>query len=127
MIESSGKQAVTSPDNNQMVGIELLDRLGRELYADQDPTERLHDDEPMKIRKRGTGYVLSLRLPFAGKSDLDLMRKGDDLYVKVGPYKRTFMLPSTLARLVIDGATFEGDRLMVTFARADAEEAKGGA
>jgi arsenite/tail-anchored protein-transporting ATPase len=111
----------------EMVGIELLDRLGRELYAEQDPTERLHDDEPMKIGKHGNGYLLSLRLPFAGKSDLDLMRKGDDLYVKVGPYKRTFMLPSTLARLVIDGATFEGDRLMITFARADAEEAKGGA
>ncbi|MCA1830481.1 MAG: hypothetical protein LC663_03070 [Actinobacteria bacterium] len=72
----------------------------------------------MVIRKRAGGYTLSLRLPFAGKSDLDLMRKGEDLFVKVGPYKRTFMLPSALTRLDIAGAAFEDDRLVVTFARS---------
>ena len=82
-----------------MVGLDLLDRLGVELYGDTDPTARLHDDEPMKIRKKGSGYELALHLPFAGKSDLDLMRKGDDLYVRVGSYKRTFLLPSVLTRL----------------------------
>jgi arsenite-transporting ATPase len=106
----------------EMVGVELLDRLGRDLYGDKDPSERLHDDEPMKITKRADGYALSLRLPFAGREDLDLLRKGDDLYVRVGAYKRTFMLPTALTRLDIAGATFEDDRLVIRFARAGAEE-----
>jgi arsenite-transporting ATPase len=108
----------------EMVGLELLDRLGRELYGEDDPSRRLHDDEPMKITKRAGGYALSLRLPFADRDDLDLLRKGDDLYVRVGTYKRTFMLPSALTRLDIAGATFEDDRLVIRFARADAEEPK---
>src|SRR5437588_2663359 len=64
--------------SDELVGLDLLDRLGVELYGDTDPTARLHDDEPMKITKRGAEYELSLHLPFAGKTDLDLMRKGDD-------------------------------------------------
>jgi arsenite-transporting ATPase len=103
----------------EMVGIDLLDRLGVELYGDTDPTARMHDDEPMKITKRSTGYELSLHLPFAGKTDLDLMRKGDDLYVRVGSYKRTFLLPSVLTRLEIGGATFEDDRLVIGFSKGE--------
>lgn len=111
----------------EMVGIDLLDRLGADLYEGRDPAGVFHEDDPLTISKDGSGYVLSIRLPFAGRSDLDLMRKGDDLYVKVGQYKRTFMLPSALVRLDITGATFEGDRLVISFARSGAKAAKGGA
>jgi arsenite-transporting ATPase len=103
----------------EMVGIDQLDRLGVELYGDTDPTKRMHDDEPMKITKRGAEYELSLHLPFAGKSDLDLMRKGDDLYVRVGSYKRTFLLPSVLVRLDIGSATFDDDRLIIHFSKGE--------
>jgi arsenite-transporting ATPase len=103
----------------EMVGIDLLDRLGVELYGDTDPTARMHDDEPMKITKRSSGYELSLHLPFAGKADLDLMRKGDDLYVRVGSYKRTFLLPSVLTRLEIGVATFDDDRLVIGFSKGE--------
>src|SRR5438874_1412791 len=98
--------------------------LGLELYGNTDPTARMHDDEPMKITKKSGGYTLSLHLPFAGKSDLDLMRKGDDLYVRVGSYKRTFLLPSVLTRLEIGGATFEDDRLVISF-RKDEQKPSG--
>ena len=112
----------------EMVGLELLDVLGKALYGRKSPAKVLHVEEPMRIEKRAAGgYVLSLRLPFAGKSELDLLRKGDDLYVRVGPYKRTFVLPSALTRLEIDGAAFEGDRLEISFVRTDAVTAKGGA
>jgi arsenite/tail-anchored protein-transporting ATPase len=102
----------------EMVGIEQLDRLGTELYAAKDPMAILHSDDPLQIKKKAGGYTMSLRLPFTGKTDLDLMRKGDDLFVKVGSYKRTLMLPSVLTRLDITNATFEDDRLVITFARA---------
>jgi arsenite-transporting ATPase len=103
----------------EMVGIDQLNRLGVELYGDTDPTKRMHDDEPMKITKRGAEYELSLHLPFAGKTDLDLMRKGDDLYVRVGSYKRTFLLPSVLTRLEIGVATFDDDRLVIGFSKGE--------
>jgi hypothetical protein len=56
------------------------------------------------------------------------LRKGEDLFVKVGPYKRTLMLPSVLSRLDVAEAAFEGDRLNVTFQRREqAATSKGGA
>jgi arsenite-transporting ATPase len=103
----------------EMVGLDLLDRLGRDLYSRVEPAAVLHQDEPVQVRKDGGRYVLSLRLPFTAKADLDLLRKGEDLFVKVGPYKRTLMLPSVLARLEVADAVFEGDRLNVSFQRRE--------
>ena len=116
--------------DREMIGVDLLDRLGTDLYGEHDPKDVLYKDEPVKVRKRGDGYVLSLRLPFTAKADLDLLRKGEDIHVKVGPYRRTFMLPSILSRLDIADAAFEEGRLNITFARREppqADAAKGGA
>jgi arsenite-transporting ATPase len=71
----------------EMVGLELLDRLGADLYAERPPADVFFRETPVAIEKQpGGGYVLSVRLPFATKSDLDLLRKGEDLYIRVGPY-----------------------------------------
>jgi arsenite/tail-anchored protein-transporting ATPase len=114
--------------DREMVGVKLLDRLGADLHEDRDPAEIFHQEEPVQVRKEGTNYVLSLHLPFAAKSDLDLLRKGEDLFIKVGPYKRTLMLPSVLSRLEVADAAFEGDRLNVMFQRREqAATSKGGA
>src|SRR5713101_7110336 len=49
--------------DREMVGIELLAEMGQEVYGDHEPMEMLYQDEPMRVRKRGGSYVLSLRLP----------------------------------------------------------------
>lgn len=102
--------------DTEMVGVELLDRLGADVYAGMQPHDVLHTTDPMRVIRRDAGYALSLHLPFTSKEDLDLMRKGEDLVVKVGTYKRTFTLPSVLQRLEIAGAAFEEERLVVRFA-----------
>lgn len=108
----------------EMIGVELLDRLGKALYGTIDPAAVLHREDPVKVRKRGAVYVLSLRLPFTAKADLDLIRSGEDISVKVGPYRRTFMLPAVLARLEIVDATFEEGRLNITFTRREPPASK---
>jgi arsenite/tail-anchored protein-transporting ATPase len=116
--------------DREMIGVKLLDTLGKDLYAGHDPTDVLYTDEPVQVTKRGSGYLLSLRLPFTAKAELDLMRKGDDIHVKVGPYRRAFMLPTVLSRLDISDAKFEDGRLNISFARRQPPQAgvaKGGA
>jgi len=103
--------------DREMVGLELLAGMGDEVYGDRDATEILHRDEPIRVRKRGTSYVLSMRLPFMDRDDLDVFRKADELYVRVGLYKRNLVLPQTLQRLDVQGAGFVEDRLEVRFAR----------
>ena len=111
--------------DREMVGVELLERMGDEVYGDSNVMEVLHVDEPIRIRKRGASYVLSMRLPFADRHELDVHRKGDELYIRVGPYKRNIILPQTLQRLTVQEARFETDRLEVRFAREPRTESVG--
>src|SRR5919197_60478 len=117
--------------DREMVGLELLGEMGQEVYGDRDATEILHRDEPIRVRKRGPSYVLSLRLPFVEREDLDVDRKADELHIRVGSYKRNMVLPQTLKRLEVQGANFVEDRLEVRFgkdmdlrARATAERGR---
>jgi arsenite-transporting ATPase len=103
--------------DREMVGIELLEAMGDEVYGEREAMDILHREDPIRIRKRGTSFVLSMRLPFASRDDLDVHRRGDELFVKVGSYKRTLILPQTLQRLAIREASFVEDRLEVQFAR----------
>ncbi|MHB8511159.1 MAG: ArsA family ATPase [Actinomycetota bacterium] len=103
--------------DREMIGTELLHQLAQELYGETDPSKILHDDPPVSVSKTKDGAEMRLRLPFAQREDIDLLRKGEDLYVKVGPYKRAIMLPSTLVRLEVAGAAFEDDALVVKFKR----------
>jgi arsenite-transporting ATPase len=77
----------------------------------------------MRVTKRGTSYVLSLRLPFVERADLEVFRRADELFIRVGSYKRNLALPQTLQRLDVKEASFVEDRLEVRFARDGAARA----
>src|SRR5207247_9608543 len=49
--------------DREMVGLGLLAEMGEEVYGERAATDILHRDEPLRVRKRGTSYMLSLRLP----------------------------------------------------------------
>jgi arsenite-transporting ATPase len=104
----------------EMVGFDLLTRMGEEVYGDADATQVLHVDEPIRVRKQGRWYILSLQLPFTDREQLDIHRKAEELLVRVGSYKRTLVLPHALQRLEIREARFVEDRLEIRFSEKDA-------
>src|SRR5919106_5314905 len=69
--------------DDEIVGADRLLEFGSELYGQQDPATVLFTDDPMTIKKRGDAYILSLRLPFTRREDLDLSQKADELFVRV--------------------------------------------
>ena len=101
--------------DQELVGASKLASLGDEVYGDADPAAVLHSEDPMSIMKRGPDHVLTLNLPLTQKDDLDLSVKNDELFVRVGPYRRTIMLPKVLAARAIAAARLEDGRLEVTF------------
>ena len=103
--------------DREMVGLSLLREMGDEVYGDLSASEILYRDEPIRVRKRGTGYVLTMRLPFASREDLDIHRRGEELFVRVGAYKRNLILPQSLKRMVVREASFAGDHLEILFGR----------
>lgn len=102
----------------ELLGADLLRSLGSEVYEDLDPAAVLFSDDPMTIAKNGESYTLTLKLSFARKEDLELSTKADELFVKVGPYRRTIMLPKMLASRKIATASLTEDRLEVVFERS---------
>jgi arsenite-transporting ATPase len=103
--------------DREMVGVSLLEEMGDEVYGDLDAADILYRDEPIRVRKRGTGYVMTMRLPFASRDDMDVHRRGDELFVRVGAYKRNLILPQSLKRMTVREANFAGDHLEILFGR----------
>jgi arsenite/tail-anchored protein-transporting ATPase len=103
--------------DREMVGLELLSEMGEEVYGELPVTDVLFRDDPIRIRRRGTGYVLTMKLPFVSREDMDIHRRGDELFVRVGSYKRNLVLPAMLQRLDVRGANFVGDHLEIAFAK----------
>lgn len=105
--------------DKEMVGIDCLRELAAELYGDQDPVNGYDASSPFDIADADTGEVImSLSIPFAEKAELDVVRTGDELYITVGPYRRSFVLPDSLRRRTVEGATLEDGTLVVTFGAA---------
>jgi len=111
--------------DREMVGIPLLVEMGDEVYGDREALDVLYHDDPIRVRKRGTGYVLRMRLPFVSRDDMDIHRRGEELFVRVGSYKRNLILPQTLKRMVVREASFAGDHLEILFAREPTRPTEG--
>jgi arsenite-transporting ATPase len=111
--------------DGEPVGSRLLEVMGNSLYGDYDAAGVLHADDPMVVARRGDDYVLSLSLPFARRDELVLSRKEGELFVRVGPYRRTIMLPRTLCTREVASATLEGQRVEVVFERGSSHDGRG--
>jgi len=101
--------------DREMIGVELLDELGRHVFGDSDPTKVLHQDRPIEVKKEGKGYALYIRLPFAEKDRIQVWTRGDELVVQVDNQRRHVLLPRTLASRQLLGAAFAEQRLRVAF------------
>ncbi|MEU1461319.1 ArsA-related P-loop ATPase [Streptomyces sp. NPDC005727] len=60
--------------------------------------------------------VWHIPLPGAVRDDLDLIRRGDELVVTAGPFRRIVPLPSALRRCTVAGAGLRESELRVRFA-----------
>jgi arsenite-transporting ATPase len=99
----------------EQVGLEALAGFADALYGDEDPTARFGRREPMRVRRRGDQTTLEIDLPFSDRDELDLGRVGDELLVRVGPYRRAIVLPDSLRRRAVTAARLRDGRLTVDF------------
>ncbi len=104
----------------EVVGLEMLERFGEALYGESDPTRVYFQGQTQDIRQEDGSYILTLMLPFSSKEEIRLSQVGDELIVHVGNQKRNIILPRALVGLESQGAKLEGDRLTVRFARPEA-------
>ncbi|MEW6264622.1 MAG: TRC40/GET3/ArsA family transport-energizing ATPase [Thermodesulfobacteriota bacterium] len=101
--------------DREIVGLELLADLGREIYRDRDPAEVLHRERAIRITPQDGRYILGLPVPFAGRDELETWVHGDELVIKYKNFRRNIVLPRALSNLKLLGAEFKGQSLNLIF------------
>jgi len=106
--------------DREMVGTRMLGEFAERVFGETDPTEVLHHDKPIEVKKEGRTYAMYIRLPFAEKDGIQVFTRGDDLTVQVNNQRRHLVLPRTLAGRPVASAAFTDQRLRVTFGDKEA-------
>jgi arsenite/tail-anchored protein-transporting ATPase len=99
--------------DREMYGLEALGALADDVFDEVDPLAMLFRGATHEIVKNSSGYDVVLNLPLAEKKSVDLSKRGAELLVRVGSYKRNILLPDSMARLHAAGASIEEGRLTV--------------
>jgi arsenite-transporting ATPase len=99
----------------EVMGVERLEKLASVLYAaDENPALVTRSERPYSFGRADGAYQVRVAMPFAVKGEVKLFKKGDELVIEVGTLRRHVGLPTSMAALQPQRATFEGQTLVVT-------------
>jgi len=105
--------------DQEVIGPQMLDRLGDELFSDLDAGAVLHEELSQELVTDNGTARLRLPIPFADKADIELKKIGLEVIVRVGTQKRTILLPAALAAYATSGARFEDGALRISFEKTE--------
>jgi arsenite/tail-anchored protein-transporting ATPase len=99
----------------EVMGPEMLDRLGDALFDGRDAGAVLHDRLAQELALEDGRAELRLDLPFVSKGDVALKKIGLELVVRVDGHRRTIVLPGALAGFKPTSAKLAEGSLVVGF------------
>jgi arsenite-transporting ATPase len=100
--------------SEEVVG-EKLDTIADEIYGDTDPAKVFTLSKPMRIEKENGSLILVMKAPFVDKSQLKVLKRGEELIVIAGQWKRILYLPQSLAMRDPVSAKFMSGELRINF------------
>lgn len=100
---------------HDVTGLERLGQLGRELFQQADPTKVFFRGATQEITKEGDEYLMRLPLPHVEIGKVGITKRGDELFISIGNFKRDMILPLTLAERPAKRAVFKNGVLEVRF------------
>lgn len=102
--------------SEEVVGLPALSRLAQDCFQGQDPGQIFYKGRLQEIEDRPDGScILRLPLPFVTGTDVKLRKRGDELFITVGNFKREMILPASLARRKAAGGQLLGGLLEIEF------------
>lgn len=101
---------------HEVVGFEALDQLATDCFGEADPGDIFYRGIVQEIVENGDGsYLLRLPIPFIGRDDVRLRKRGDELFITIGNFKREMILPAVLAKRRTGGGRLRDGMLEITF------------
>ena len=110
--------------SHEVVGINDLERFGKEIYGKRNPLAVSKVIKPFSFKKIKDKYKLSIVLPFVDKKDIDLSKSGDELIVRIGSFKRFIPLPRYCKNMSVSNAKLKDKELTIFFNGGNHNEEK---
>jgi arsenite/tail-anchored protein-transporting ATPase len=104
---------------NEILGYDRLRSLAQQIYGRRNPLDRFFMGQPYDLTKEEGVYCLKLKIPFAGKDQLELNKVSDELIVRIGSFKKHLLLPRHVAASKSVKAKMEGEYLNICFEGED--------
>lgn len=101
-----------------LAGLEDLSMVGRNLFGDIDPVKVQFQGKMQEIIRDGEEYVMRLPLPHVEIGKVSMTKRGDELFIEIGNFRRDMILPLILAERPATRAVFRGGVLEVRFGAA---------
>ncbi len=103
--------------SDEVVGIEALSRLATDCFGDNDPGQVFYRGALQEfIELPDGGYRLRLPISFATGGEVRLRKRGDELFITIGNFKREMILPTVLAKRKATSGVLRQGVLEIDFA-----------
>lgn len=101
--------------SREILGVNQLRELGEAVFRDEDPTKIFYRGSLQEITREGNTYILRLPLPHVEMNKVQMTKKGDEMIIEIGNFKRDISLPSVLANQEATVAKFVNKALEIHF------------
>jgi arsenite/tail-anchored protein-transporting ATPase len=100
---------------HEILGIKELGKLADTVFGAHDPTQIFYRGQIQEITREGDTYILRLPLPHVEMDKVQMTKKGDEMIIEIGNFKRDITLPSVLATQEATVAKFVNKALEIHF------------
>ncbi len=102
---------------DELVGIKGLEWIAQNLYGEKDPTEVFHRESPYLFEENNGRVILKIKIPYGDKENLELLKAGEEIIVRLGNVKSHILLPRKLKNYYPVSARWRGGYLAIELER----------
>lgn len=101
---------------HEVVGVEALSQLAHDAFDGQDPAQVFYEGKLQEIEEFEDGRcALRIPMPFVTSGDVKLRKRGDEMFITIGNFKREMILPTVLAKRKAAGGALKDGTLEIMF------------
>jgi arsenite-transporting ATPase len=101
---------------HEVVGVEALSQLANDCFGEKDPGSVFYKGKLQEISELADGGLqMRIPMPFVTGSDVKLRKRGDEMFITIGNFKREMILPMVLAKRKAAGGRLRDGILEIDF------------
>lgn len=101
--------------SHEIIGMPQLEKLAQIIFGDEDATQIFYRGPVQEVIRQGNTYILRLPLPHVEMDKVLMTKKGDEMIIEIGNFKRDITLPAILINQEATVARFVNKALEITF------------